>query len=743
MSELSIIIVNYKVKEELFLCIRSLLNSKTKTLFEIIVIDNDEEKSLGKDIKNKFPKVKYFHSKTNVGFGGGNNIGAAFATGKYLYFLNPDTEIFSNSIDILVNFFKKNKNVAIVAPILLDEQKNIIPFQGAKTLTPVRSIFAFTLISRIFPNNIISNNFWIKNWNRKTDKKVESVPGTAFIIKRSVFEEVHGFDENFFLYFEEYDLCKRVKDRGYDIFLLPQAKVVHKMGRSTSKKGKEKIANIFEASRTYYFKKNFGILNSLMVNLFFGINKKNTILLMIVFLGFFLRVYKIDDFMTFIGDQGWFYLSARDLVLSEHIPLVGISSSHPWLHQGALWTYFLAIVLWLGKFNPVSGAYLSTFLGIVGIILIYKFCSENFSQRIGLIASFLYATSALIVVHDRIPYHTSPIPLFTIIYFIFLTKWINGRIFFFPLIFLILSILYSFELATIIIFPSLFLIFLYGFFKKKAWFKNIINLRIVALSITLLLIPLIPMLIYDIENGFPQTVKFLLWLGYRFLIVIGVFQRSILERSTFNDALFFFFDSYKKIVFIPSLFFSLFILFSSIFLATIKIFSYVKEHKANNAFVVLYLTTIIAFVGFAVNKVPSGAYLPIMYPGIIILVSFVVDSVFKKSKSFAIFFLFFLVFSNIGFLLKSDFLTSKKTNTYTATLKERIDISKHMISVAGKEEYSIEIVGVGSEFESSVMNYQYLTWWLGKEALTEKQKIKFIIDEKSDRIILKKADMIR
>src|SRR3989344_3100604 len=98
---LSIIIVHYKVKDELFNCIKSILNSKPKTKYEIIVVDNDEENIIEKDLKDRYPKVRYIKTPKNIGFGAGCNLGAKFAKGNYLFFLNPDTRVLPESLDNL------------------------------------------------------------------------------------------------------------------------------------------------------------------------------------------------------------------------------------------------------------------------------------------------------------------------------------------------------------------------------------------------------------------------------------------------------------------------------------------------------------------------------------------------------------------------------------------------------------------------------------------------------------------
>ena len=115
----SIIIVHYKVKEKLFACLNSIYLSKPKTDFEIIVVDNDETKTIGKELLKEFPKVKYIQSPVNLGYGGGNNLGAKSAIGSHLFFLNPDTILFKDTIDNLFQFLNKDKHTGIVSPLLM------------------------------------------------------------------------------------------------------------------------------------------------------------------------------------------------------------------------------------------------------------------------------------------------------------------------------------------------------------------------------------------------------------------------------------------------------------------------------------------------------------------------------------------------------------------------------------------------------------------------------------------------
>lgn len=258
--KISIILVNYKVKKELLECISSIYLSKQSISFEIIVVDNDEKNTLEKELKKRFPNELYIKAKRNLGFGAGNNTGAKYAKGEYIFFLNPDTKIISGDIRKLLRMFK-DKRVGAVAPILLDKNGRPYKKQGTMKLTPRSAIFSQTFIYKYFPGNKMAKRFWLDGWDKNKIQEVDVVPGTAFIIKKEIFQKLNGFDEKFFLYFEESDLCNRIKKEGYKIFMSPDLKVEHSWGSST--KQRKDINRIFKRSRRYYFYKHYGILGIL------------------------------------------------------------------------------------------------------------------------------------------------------------------------------------------------------------------------------------------------------------------------------------------------------------------------------------------------------------------------------------------------------------------------------------------------------------------------------------------------
>jgi GT2 family glycosyltransferase len=160
---------------------------------------------------------------------------------------------------------ESNKSVAIAAPILIDSKGKTIQQITSKELTPFRYIFTYTFIAKLFPNNKVKTDILKRNSKTTKPYQVELVPGSALIIRKNVFDSLGGFDKNFFLYFEENDLCKRAINAGYKIYKVPDTKVFHDWKPA---EGNKKLKKVFEESRFYFFKKHFGEVPAYIVELF-------------------------------------------------------------------------------------------------------------------------------------------------------------------------------------------------------------------------------------------------------------------------------------------------------------------------------------------------------------------------------------------------------------------------------------------------------------------------------------------
>lgn len=711
----------------MFGCLEAIWELHSKLNCEIIVVDNDEKKSIEKELKTKFSWVKYIKSPGNIGFGAGNNLGVKHTKGEFLFFLNPDTKVLKGSIDRLLKFLLKNKNAGIVAPLLLDKNSRPYQLQGTQELTPFKAFFALSFVNKIFPNNPVSKRFWLSTWNKKTIREVDVVPGTAFLIRRDLFEKIGGFDESFFLFFEENDLCKRVKKLGYKIYINPASRILHFWGLST-KHGKN-IDRVFSQSRFLYFKKHFGLLSAFFVHLILNLNKTHLFLTTILILGGFLRFFRLSELMMFIGDQGWFYLSAKEMIMSGQIPLVGITASHTWLHQGPLWTYIVALIFWIFRFNPVVPAYFTALLGIISVFLTYKAGSLLFSKRVGLIAAVLYATSPLVIISDRMPYHTSPIPFFTLLFLLFLYRWTRGGLIFFPLTIFSLTMLYNFELATQVLWFVLFAFLLFAIFQKKKWARGIFQKKILVLFFLALFIPLLPIFIYDASHSFSQTVKFGAWILYRTV--------SFSSVNTFE--MFYYFASFlNRLIFIPSSLMALFIFSLSLILFLFDFFKNRSLKNSNLSKMIIFLGLGIPFLGFFANQTASEAYLPLLFPLSIILVAYFFDFLWQKISFKIIPFVFIsiIVIFNIFYLTSLDFLVPT-----SLTFTKRLKAARTIIQKSKGRDYNLEGKGKGSEFTSFTANYEYLVWWLGQAPSEKKAALTILVSEESEDIKVERKEL--
>ncbi|EKE21978.1 MAG: glycosyl transferase, group 2 family protein [uncultured bacterium] len=247
--KLSFIILNYKSERYLEQCLISIMEKVTGLDFEIIIANNDENKldsfSL-KNLKNGYQKkIKIIEINKNIGFARGNNLAAKEALGKFMCFLNPDTRIISGDILRLLNEFEKDKNIGVIGPKIL-KGGNIQPWSVGVDMDIIEILR--------------SKLGWAKSkqlWSSNRKIEVDWVSGASIFIRRDVFLEAGGFDENFFLYYEDVDLCKRIKRLKKEIIYFPKFEIDHLEGKSSTKRYEQKT--VYFKSQDYYFKKWFSL----------------------------------------------------------------------------------------------------------------------------------------------------------------------------------------------------------------------------------------------------------------------------------------------------------------------------------------------------------------------------------------------------------------------------------------------------------------------------------------------------
>lgn len=246
----SIIIVSYNAKEHLIDCLRSFFDINTPISYEVIVLDNASDDGSCQALEEQFGnKITLLANQKNVGFGGGNNLAVKEASGDYLFFLNSDTIITEDLLAPVLRLFD-NKEIGIVAPrLLLDDGREQSYAYGyfPGILTPI--------------------------WGRKTMPEnkqggimaVDWVSGAAFFIKKDLFLKVGGFDENYFMYFEDIDLCHAVQKQGLKNVVAKDLSLIHLGGKGLKDAWKRKA--LYYKAQDYYYRKHFGVLPMLLLRL--------------------------------------------------------------------------------------------------------------------------------------------------------------------------------------------------------------------------------------------------------------------------------------------------------------------------------------------------------------------------------------------------------------------------------------------------------------------------------------------
>lgn len=459
---------------------------------------------------------------------------------------------------------------------------------------------------------------------------------------------------------------------------------------------------------------------------------KNIFIITVLVIGFFLRVDKLSEYMVFIPDQGLFYLPARDMILYGKIPLVGPETSHPWIHHGALWTYVLAIIFMFFRFDPVMPAYFIAILGVATILLFYIALKSMFDEKTAILGSILYATSPLIVMNARIAYHTSPIPFFVIFLFFLTFKFIKGSAWVFPIITLLLGVLYNHEITTFVYFITIGIILGFGFIKKKKWFKKLHNKKLILASIISFLIPMTPFILYDISHGWRQTVGFLVWVLYRVVkFPLSLIDQSFVSPGSNPSTLPEFFSYYKQLIFAQNDSISFIILLTTGFFVTIKI-----RRKITLEYILLFLFLTISLVGLSIHRAPIEADTLLIAPFIVILTA--ISLLWATRNNFALTFIFVLIISglNLFFLLSTNFLTNGPEGRIT--FKKRLEAVERVISVSDRKPYNIIGRGELNNFRSFTMPYEYLLWWKGHAPESKKVPFKIVIWEKGNEVIVNK-----
>jgi GT2 family glycosyltransferase len=264
----SIVIVNYNLTHEIKNCINSILVNEKSNNYEIIVVDNASTdggfNNLYKDFPiSAFPPISFYYLNENRGFGAGNNYGVSKARGEIIFLLNPDALLIGEIFNSVETFFRNQSGIGALGPKIVDNQNQQEKSFGFYPSVLLEFLDIF-LLRRKFELKVLLRK--ISNGEKEVNE-VNWVTGSAMFIPKKIYQEVLGFDEKFFLYNEEVDLCFRIKQLGYKISFSPSILIKH-LGSVGSKKNYYLFTKYSYESKLIYIKKHFSFPKIFFIRMF-------------------------------------------------------------------------------------------------------------------------------------------------------------------------------------------------------------------------------------------------------------------------------------------------------------------------------------------------------------------------------------------------------------------------------------------------------------------------------------------
>ncbi|MFA5128637.1 MAG: glycosyltransferase family 2 protein [Patescibacteria group bacterium] len=253
--DLSIIIVNWKVKDLLEKCLKSIFEQTKDITFEVFVVDNNSGDGSVEMVREKFPQVDLTASAENLGFAKGNNLAIKKSRGRYILLLNPDTEILDNALGKMVQFMDTHPECGIGGCKLLNPDLSLQP--SVRAFPDLASqIFILLKIHHLLPHSKTMYKYLVQDFDYEKIQEADQVMGAFMLIRREVINKIGMLDENFWIWFEEVDFCKRAKEADFKILYTPEAKIIHHFGQSFKQAMGIKKQKDFNRSLSYYFKKH-------------------------------------------------------------------------------------------------------------------------------------------------------------------------------------------------------------------------------------------------------------------------------------------------------------------------------------------------------------------------------------------------------------------------------------------------------------------------------------------------------
>ncbi len=322
--QVSVIIVSYNVREFLENLLASLRRALLKIESEIIVVDNFSDDDTADYVRKAHPEVKLIENRVNLGFGKANNQGVKASSGEYLLLINPDSVVEENTIEEMISFLERHNDAGAAGCKILNADGTLQKACRRSFPTPWVALTKLLGLSAVFPKSRTFGRYNLTYLDPNEVHEVDAISGSFMFMKRRVYEEVGGFDEDYFMYGEDIDLCFKIKQAGHKVYYVPNTSIIHFKGESTRRSSVDRTYEFYRAMSIFVEKRyGKGTTLSSLLRMAIAINRqtqsaipavKKSIPLILdflvavcaMFVGEFLRTHRLYHIPTYA--RPYFYI---------------------------------------------------------------------------------------------------------------------------------------------------------------------------------------------------------------------------------------------------------------------------------------------------------------------------------------------------------------------------------------------------------------------------------------------------
>lgn len=223
--DLGVVIVNYNAGDHLARCLDSVFASTGECSLEVVVVDNASRDGSARRGAESHPQVLLLENPDNLGFARAANQGIRSTSAPFVLLLNPDAEMISGTLADLAKLIRDRPRAGAITPLIRNPDGT--PYPTGRRVPPLGEALGHVLLGPFLPGNRFTRSYTLADWDRTTEREVDWIAGSAMLLRRAALDEVGLFDEAFFMYAEDVDLCTRLRQAGWSVVFCPQVEVRH------------------------------------------------------------------------------------------------------------------------------------------------------------------------------------------------------------------------------------------------------------------------------------------------------------------------------------------------------------------------------------------------------------------------------------------------------------------------------------------------------------------------------------